>query len=102
MSIYVCVLKGEHDDLLSWPFVHKVTLTIMDQNPNLEDRRHLVYAIKPSPTNENQPYLQKPVAERNAAFGAQKFCQLNEVQPFVREDVLFIKCSLDTEHMIVL
>lgn len=74
----------------------------MDQNPNLEARRHLVYAIKPRPTNENAPYLQKPVSERNAAFGAQKFCQLSEVQPFVREDVLFIKCNIDTENMIVL
>jgi hypothetical protein len=74
----------------------------MDQNPIIEERRHLVYAIKPRPTNENLPYLKRPESERNAAFGAQKFCQLNEVQPFIREDVLFIKCNIDTENMIVL
>lgn len=102
MSIYVCILRGEHDGLLVWPFVHKITLTIMDQNTDLEKRRHLVYAIKPRPSNDNLPYLKRPTTERNAAFGAQKFCQLAEVQPFVREDVLFIKCNVDTENMIVL
>lgn len=35
-------------------------------------------------------------------FNSDCFSQLNEVQPFVREDVLFIKCNVDTENMIVL
>ncbi|KAI6171567.1 Trf-1 [Aphelenchoides bicaudatus] len=102
ISIYICLMRGDHDGLLAWPFTHKVTLTIMDQNPNPEERRHLVYAIKPSPTAENALYLQRPTDERNMAFGAQKFCRLAEVPPFVREDVMYVKCNIDTENMIVL
>ncbi|KAI6242351.1 Trf-1 [Aphelenchoides fujianensis] len=102
LSIYVCILKGEHDALLSWPFVHLITLTVMDQNPRVNERKHLTYAIKPNPTNENRPYLDRPQSDRNAAFGAQRFCSLADIQPFVREDVLFIKCKIDTENMIVL
>ncbi|KAI6210423.1 Trf-1 [Aphelenchoides besseyi] len=102
LSIYVCILKGDHDALLSWPFVHMITLTVMDQNPKFNERKHLTYAIKPQPTNENRAYLQRPENERNFAFGAQKFCSLAEIQPFIREDVLFIKCKIDTENMIVL
>ncbi|KAI6242508.1 Trf-1 [Aphelenchoides fujianensis] len=98
LSIYVCILKGEHDALLSWPFVHLITLT----NPRVNERKHLTYAIKPNPTNENRPYLDRPQSDRNAAFGAQRFCSLADIQPFVREDALFIKCKIDTENMIVL
>jgi TNF receptor-associated factor 4 len=74
----------------------------MDQNPDVNARRHLVYAVKPRPTKENIPYLAKPKLERNAGFGAEKFCPLNQVQPFVRENVLFIRCQIDTEAMLVL
>ncbi|CAD5205439.1 unnamed protein product [Bursaphelenchus okinawaensis] len=102
LSVYLSILRGEHDPLLPWPFVHKVTFTMMDQNPEVNDREHMVYVIKPSPNGEDDNYLNRPKAERNSAFGAQKFCPIEDMQNYVREDVLFVRCYVDTENMIVL
>ena len=37
ISVYVELLKGDHDDKLSWPFVGEVTVTLLNQ---LEDENH--------------------------------------------------------------
>uniref|UniRef100_A0A914D429 Uncharacterized protein n=1 Tax=Acrobeloides nanus TaxID=290746 RepID=A0A914D429_9BILA len=102
LSIFISIMRGEFDALLPWPFVHKVTFTLMDQNPNFDDRKHIAYVIKPHSSFENKPFLDRPISERNASFGAQKFCELEVAEKYVKDDVMYIKCNIDTENMVVL
>ncbi|TKR76893.1 hypothetical protein L596_017965 [Steinernema carpocapsae] len=102
LSVFIGIMKGEYDAILAWPFVHKVTFTLMDPNPNVEERNNVIYVVKPSSSRENRPYLDRPISERNASFGAQKFCDLEVLDNYVRDDVLYIKINVDTEHMVVL
>lgn len=76
--------------------------TFFLQNPDVNAREHMVYVIKPTPQSEPDKHLSRPESERNAAFGAQRFCPLEDMERFVREDVLFLRCFVDTENMIVL
>ena len=32
MSIFFCILRGEHDSLLQWPFSQKITFSLVDQS----------------------------------------------------------------------
>ncbi len=37
ISIYACLMKGDHDDALVWPFLGKVTFELLNQ---MEDKNH--------------------------------------------------------------
>ena len=104
MSLFICICKGEFDSLLTWPFNHKITFSLLDQCPTVESRRHVSYTVKPNTCKENMPFLGKPTGERNASFGAQKFVELEILQSldYITDDAIFIKVEIDSENMIAL
>lgn len=73
----------------------------MDQCQDPAARRNINYTIKPNTAKENRPFLARPMAERNASFGAQTFCDLGTLDKldYIRDDVMFIKVHVDTEEM---
>ena len=50
LSIFVCILKGQYDDILPWPFKQKVTITLIDQQPKSESEKK--YPDDKSPTEQ--------------------------------------------------
>ena len=63
MSVFVCLMRGEFDDLLKWPFRGDVTMQLKKTNPPYYER---VF-----PMNEKTPnrHVCKPTKERNTAWG---------------------------------
>ncbi|CAF0912396.1 unnamed protein product [Brachionus calyciflorus] len=104
MSLFLCICKGEFDSLLSWPFGHKISLTLLDQCVNIQDRRHVTYTIKPNTCRENMPFLGRPTSDRNASFGAQKFVELEVLNSYdyIMDDSIYIKVEVDSENMVIL
>jgi hypothetical protein len=104
MSIFLCICKGEYDALLSWPFSHKITLTLLDQCDVVESRRHVSYAIKPNTCKENAPFLGRPTGDRNASFGAQKFVELDVLSSYdyILDDTMYIKVEIEADNMVLL
>ena len=104
MSLFVCICKGEYDNLLSWPFGHKVIFTLLDQCEDIPARRHISYTIKPNTCKENEPFLGKPVGDRNASFGAQKFIELEILNSldYIMNDSIYIKVEIDSQDMVLL
>ena len=43
-SIYICVIPGEFDPLLSWPFKEKLRVTLINQNP-CEDKEKDIWRV---------------------------------------------------------
>lgn len=41
LSVYIKLLAGEYDALLSWPFRLPIGFTLLDQSPDLEKRVHV-------------------------------------------------------------
>ena len=70
----------------------------------MNNRRHIVYTVKPNTCKENEPFLGRPITERNASFGAQKFTELDTLQTlaYIKDDTLFIKVEIDSEEMILI
>ena len=104
LSVFVCICKGEYDALLLWPFSHRVTFTLIDQCQDPEARRNVTYSVKPNTCKENKAFLGRPSGERNASFGAQKFCDLAVVDTldYIRDDALFIKVNIEMDDMVML
>ncbi|XP_061460472.1 TNF receptor-associated factor 1 [Rhineura floridana] len=89
LSLFVVLLKGKYDALLQWPFAHKVTLMLLDQN----DGEHLVNTLHPDPASAS---FQKPVTDMNEASGFPRFVPLAKLHSpkhaYFREGTLFLKC----------
>ncbi|CAF0995607.1 unnamed protein product [Rotaria magnacalcarata] len=102
VSLFICIHRGDYDALLSWPFSHRVTFTLLDQNEDVNNRRHLNCSVKPNVCKENNPFLDRPIAERNASFGCPRFAELDAMTKcnYVKDDAIFIKVELDSEEMI--
>jgi len=64
----------------------------------------LLFCFQPNTIKDNKPFLGRPVGERNASFGAQKFVELAVLDTFdyVRDDVIFVKVDMDSEFMMLL
>ncbi|NWV55596.1 TRAF2 factor, partial [Daphoenositta chrysoptera] len=92
MSLFFVVMKGDYDALLPWPFRHKVTFMLLDQN----NREHVIDAFRPDLSSAS---FQRPVTEMNVASGCPMFLPLSKLQSpkhaYVKEDTLFLKCIIE-------
>ncbi|NXX14980.1 TRAF2 factor, partial [Podargus strigoides] len=93
VSLFFVVMKGDYDALLPWPFRHKVTFMLLDQN----NREHIIDAFRPDLTSAS---FQRPVNDMNVASGCPMFLPLSKLHSpkyaYVKEDTLFLKCIIET------
>lgn len=82
LSLFFVLMKGEFDPLLKWPFDHKVSLILVDQN----HRKHIVQTFRP--TTESSSF-QRPISDMNVASGCPQFAKLT-----VLEDDNYTKVTL--------
>ena len=94
LSLFFVLMKGEFDPLLKWPFDYKVSLILVDQN----HRKHIVQTFKPTAESSS---FQRPVSDMNVASGCPQFSKLTalEDENYVKDDVIFIKCIVDTSRI---
>ena len=94
LSVFFVLMRGEYDPLLKWPFESKVSLILVDQNL----RQHIVQTFKPSPESSS---FQKPRSDMNVASGCPQFAKLSvlEDRNYVKDDVMFLKCIVDTANI---
>nr|CAH04636.1 tumour necrosis receptor-associated factor [Suberites domuncula] len=91
LSLFFVIMKGEFDNLLKWPFEHKVSMILVDQS----HRKHVVQTFKPTPESSS---FQQPRSDMNVASGCPQFSKLSifNDDSYCKEDVMYIKCIVDT------
>jgi len=93
ISIFFVVVRGFYDALLSWPFVHRVTFMLFDQN----NRDHIIDSIRPDP---NSISFKRPTTDMNIASGCPLFMPLSKLDDanaaYVKDDVMFIKVIVES------
>jgi len=97
LSIFIVLMKGEYDAHLRWPFNRRVSLTLLDQT----HRNHITQNFHPKPESSS---FQRPSSGMNVASGFPRFV-LNSVfnnKDYVCDDVMYIKCTVDTAHAYLL
>ena len=89
LSLFFVVMRGEFDNILQWPFTHKVTFKLINQTggSDIVDT-FKPHVIKPSQDNDSI----------NNASGCPCFISHSELEQggFIVDDMIFIKCSIDT------
>lgn len=93
-SVFCVLMKGEYDPLLKWPFESKVSFILVDQN----HRKHIVQTFKPTAECSS---FQRPRSDMNVASGCPQFAKLSvlEDESYNKDDVLYIKCIIDTSRI---
>lgn len=93
MSIYFHLLPTEHDDVLRWPFSHKISFTLIDQVDNGDEAKNISYTIVPAPNATN---YQKPNQKMSEGRGCHQFVSLEalESRNYIKNENLFIKIKV--------
>ena len=91
LSLFLVVMPGEFDNILQWPFTHKVTFKLINQ----AGVRDIVNTLQPDPISIS---FRKPESDMNIASGCPKFVSHTELESggFIVDDAIFIKCIVDT------
>lgn len=97
ISLFIVVMRGEYDGLLSWPFQQKITMKLLDQ----ERISHETETFRPDP---NSSSFQRPRSEMNIASGCPTFCShhLLRSRGYIRDDSIFIKIIVDCTGLTVI
>ena len=98
ISLFVCLMKGDFDPLLPWPFRQTITLVLLSQDPYIKDIKQ---SFKPDGDSSS---FRRPVSEINVASGCPQFCPLDLLNDhaYVRDNTLYLKASVNTrgiEHL---
>ena len=91
LSLFFVVMRGEFDNILQWPFTHKVTFKLINQVGG-ED---VLKVFQPDPLDCS---FRKPSSGMNIASGCPQFISHIELERggFIVDDTIFIKCMIGT------
>ena len=94
LSVYVSILRGKYDAILTWPFRKTVTFTVIDQQENELYANNVADMFIPDPANAN---FARPVKDSNDGYGFPHFMSHRELRSrrYIVDDTLFLKveCS---------
>lgn len=90
-SFFFVIMKGAYDALLPWPFRHRVTLTLLDQDTKTDHRSE---TFEPDPESGS---FTRPVSEMNVASGIPEFVSHNrlETPTYLQHDTILLKIKVD-------
>ena len=98
LSTYVCLMRGEYDDNLKWPFSFTVKFTLLNQ---VKDSNHVSYLVKFCDASEkaNGRVTKSNIAQNNR--GKRALLPLSELVEdgtrkvqFLKNDCLFFKVEI--------
>ena len=90
MSLFFVVMRGEFDNILQWPFTHKVTFRLLNQGAGQD----IVDSFLSDPMSSS---FKKPKTDMNVASGCPRFVSISDVKSggFIADDSIFIKVKVD-------
>lgn len=92
-SVFIVVMKGEHDAVLTWPFSKKVRLTLIDQQDGEDKRENVTKLVKP----ELEPdCFCRPKAKENEGYGFPLFISHGKLKSrkYIVDDTLFLQVEI--------
>ena len=96
ISSFIFVMKGENDAILSWPFNKRVTVTLIDQQENPNDRENIAMSFTGYP--EKKECFGRPVTDENLGLGYEKFVSHDKLRErrYIVDDTIFFQVQLAT------
>lgn len=93
LSLFIAILKGPQDALLHWPFSHKVSFYLLDQDTLRNNVMDMFHADTSSSS------FQRPVSDINVATGCPLFAEQSVVESntYLKENCIYVKIVVDTK-----
>ena len=92
LSLFIAIMKGDYDAILSWPFKHRITLTLMDQSSLL--RNDITETFIPDGRSSS---FKQPTDDLNLASGCPRFVLhevLYDTNRYLKGDTIFLKVHM--------
>ena len=94
LSVGLCIMKGDFDHLLKWPFRYSFMLSVLDQQ---EASKHAMATLDPArklPISEKN--FGKPTRERNEGRGFPRMISLTELESraYIRDNAIIVRAQV--------
>ena len=91
LSLSLVNIEGEYDAILQWPFPKAATLTLIDQQRNLDDRQTISRPL----TRTEEMWRSRPKEGEEIYIALFKFVSHDELQKraYIVEDTIFIQAK---------
>ena len=96
ISLYMFIMRGDFDDLLSWPFRKEVTMALLSQDKKVE-----MISRTLSPGDSNSCF-QKPTTDLNPRAGFSKFAPISVLKncAYSKNDAIYIKVIVEKSGLV--
>ena len=93
LSLFLANIEGEYDAILQWPCPKKATLTLIDQQGNLNDRQTVSYPL----TGTEEKWKSRPVKGKESYWGFAEFVSHKELQKraYIVDDTIFLQAKFE-------
>jgi len=93
VSVFLHVLRGEYDAILTWPFEWKIRFILLDQKPNQKKNIKMTFPRKSSDYDN----FKRPTTDQNIGRGLATFVshETLSTEHYVINGVLFIQLELE-------
>ena len=94
LSVFIIVMKGEYDAILSWPFKKEVTFTLIDQQDNPVERQNVIMKLTAdTPLKSN---YDRPIGVENKGRGFPAFISHEKLHSrrYILDDTLFLQVEV--------
>ena len=94
MGVYLCLVPGEHDESLEWPFTKRVAFVVVDQ----QNDELYVNNYRTIMAPEGQEQFNRPVAESNEGYGFADFMlhSTARTRQYIKNGAVYI--AVEVEH----
>ena len=100
LSIVVVLMEGEYDGILPWPFSKKITVTIIDQNEDLKERKNITKYLSPSGHVQGSIFFGRPGIQcSDLRMQISRFTSYGELQTrhYFANGTLFIQVDVEPD-----
>ena len=95
VSLYTCMMKGEYDDELSWPFRGEIAVELLSQDPTHREGNH--YTIQYDDNVCDRFARRVTVGERSPGWGNHTFLPHFKLGPYLKDDCLKIQLHIELD-----
>ena len=99
-TIGVVLMEGEYDGILPWPFSKKITVTIIDQNEDLKERKNVTKYLSPSGHVQGSIFFGRPGIQcSDLRMQISRFTSYGELQTrhYFANGTLFIQVDVEPD-----
>ncbi|EDV24108.1 uncharacterized protein TRIADDRAFT_27129 [Trichoplax adhaerens] len=92
LSVYLQLMRSEYDDILAWPFHCKVTIELIDQNINFDDRKNITFSLIPDKKRKQAAFM-KPKNDTFTYFGSSMLASHKQLKArhYILNDTIYLK-----------